>query len=104
MQELTKHGLAITPDDPNSLALLRLAARAGHAGVVRWMLGSGVGLREVMEDGNHNPVFAAVRGGSAEVVDALLAAGARVDPRDSKCVRGKGGKGGSHPWDGVYQI
>ncbi|PNW87196.1 hypothetical protein CHLRE_02g112800v5 [Chlamydomonas reinhardtii] len=84
VEELTKHGLAITPDDPNSLALLRLAARAGHAGVVRWMLGSGVGLREVMEDGNHNPVFAAVRGGSAEVVDALLAAGARVDPRDSK--------------------
>ncbi|KAG2436211.1 hypothetical protein HXX76_006523 [Chlamydomonas incerta] len=84
VEELTKHGLAITPDDPNTLALLRLAARAGHAGVVRWMLGAGVGLREVMEDGNHNPLFSAVLGGSAGVVDALLAAGARVDPRDSK--------------------
>ncbi|KAG2452840.1 hypothetical protein HYH02_002186 [Chlamydomonas schloesseri] len=84
VEELTKHGLAITPDDPNSLALLRLAARAGHGGVVRWMLGCGVGLRELMEDGNHNPMFAAVRGGSADVVDALLAAGGRIDPRDSK--------------------
>ena len=34
-----------------------------------------------------HPVFAAVQGGSLAVLDALIRAGARVDVRDSKCVR-----------------
>ncbi|PNG85281.1 hypothetical protein TSOC_015333, partial [Tetrabaena socialis] len=42
VQALRDRGLALSAADPGSLVLLRLAARAGHAGVVDWMLREGV--------------------------------------------------------------
>ncbi|KAG2499699.1 hypothetical protein HYH03_002634 [Edaphochlamys debaryana] len=91
IQEVAKHGVGLSPSDPGALDLLRLAARSGHHRVVGWMLKSGIGLQEIVSDGARNPMFAAVRGRggvgsrrSARVVDTLLEAGARVDPRDSK--------------------
>ncbi|GLC41437.1 hypothetical protein PLESTB_001011600 [Pleodorina starrii] len=84
VEALSQRGLALSPTDPGSLALLRLACKCGHEAVVDWMLRAGVGLRELVADGGGNPVFAAVRGGSSAVVDVLLAHGARIDPRDTK--------------------
>ncbi|KXZ50258.1 hypothetical protein GPECTOR_17g896 [Gonium pectorale] len=71
LELLSSRGMSLSPSDPISLELLRLAARAGHAGVVDWMLTAGIGELEIVADGSTNPVFAAVRSGSCEAVDAL---------------------------------
>jgi hypothetical protein len=44
----------------------------------------GVGVQALMESGDTNPLFAAVKGDALGAVDALLAAGARLEVRDSR--------------------
>jgi ankyrin repeat protein len=66
--------------------LLSLAARAGQAQMLSWLLAKGeaAAQRCLLEPGSSNAIFAAVRGGSEVGVRALLAAGVRLEVQDHK--------------------
>ena len=84
MKLLAADGLKMDPNQPAAGHLLQLAAGAGHAELAAWLLQQGVGVRELLEDGADNAMWAAVKGNHFGVVDVLLKEGARIDVRDSK--------------------
>ena len=43
------------------------------------------GKLELVSEGRDNPLHAAVRAGRSELIEVLLAAGARIDIRDDRC-------------------
>ena len=43
------------------------------------------GKLELVSEGRDNPLHAAVRAGRGELIEVLLAAGARIDIRDDRC-------------------
>lgn len=58
----------------------------GNVELVRWMTNQGVGTVPALaeDDGGDGPLFAAVKGGSKQVVSLLLEQGARLEVRDRK--------------------
>jgi pantothenate kinase len=64
---------------------LRAACEAGDAGLVRALLARGADCEAASECAERwKPLVLAARAGSAESVDALLAAGARAQPREAQ--------------------
>jgi ankyrin repeat protein len=69
---------------PDGFTALHLAAFFGHAGIVRCLLGAGVDVEPIADNASEvRPLHSAVAGGSGDVVDLLLAAGADANARQS---------------------
>ncbi|HEY1171809.1 MAG TPA: ankyrin repeat domain-containing protein [Verrucomicrobiae bacterium] len=92
---LIKEGVAVDARDDRGATALMCAARDGHAGVVKALLGAGAevnailkkskksgGLFEHMELGGESALTMAVCSRSVETVDLLLAAGAKIDDKE----------------------
>ncbi len=68
----------------NPSVLSPLTSRSGSADVAEWLLKQKAGRLDLVREGRDNPLHAAVRSGRSQIVEVLLAAGARIDARDSK--------------------
>ncbi|GAX77240.1 hypothetical protein CEUSTIGMA_g4687.t1 [Chlamydomonas eustigma] len=69
---------------PEGGQLLCLACDAGQAGVAEWLLSNKAGKLEIVSEGPQNPLHAAVHAGRTEIIEVLLASGARIDVRDAR--------------------